>query len=195
MARPSAPTPGSIRRVHALRYRSSQRPRANPALRPTGTAQSPRGTTASTQLRSTDRPRANASRSAPAAARRPAARKTAPRARSRAAFGRDICAECGSSSQDDDDSAGAGSGAGVSMIGGGGGGAGTAAESAATCTAVVRLISSFRSFQEATLPAAKPSAQAERRAPMLAILVVAKHSEFLQEQFCTSNYRPSWTSG
>ena len=101
--------------------------------------------------------------------RRPAARKTAPRARSRAAFGRDICAECGSSSQDDDDSAGAGSGAGVSMIGGGGGGAGTAAESAATWTAVVRLISSFRSFQEATLPAAKPSAQDERRAVMLAI--------------------------
>ena len=55
------------------------------------------------------------------------------------------------------------------MIGGGGGGAGTAAESAATCTAVVRLISSFRSFQEATLPVAKPSAQAERRAPMLAM--------------------------
>ena len=44
------------------------------------------------------------------------------------------------------------------------------AESAATWTAVVRLISSFRSFQEATLPVAKPSAQAERRAPMLAIL-------------------------
>ena len=78
------------------------------------------------------------------------------------------------------------------MIGGGGGGAGTAAESAATWTAVVRLISSFKSFQEATLPAAKPSAQAERRAPMLAILVVAKHSEFLQEQFCTSNYRPGF---
>ena len=58
------------------------------------------------------------------------------------------------------------------MIGGGGGGAGTAAESAATCTAVVRLISSFRSFQEATLPVAKPSAQAERRAPMLAIIFV-----------------------
>ena len=55
------------------------------------------------------------------------------------------------------------------MIGGGGGGAGTAAESAATWTAVVRLISSFRSFQEATLPTAKPSAQVERRAPMLAI--------------------------
>ena len=55
------------------------------------------------------------------------------------------------------------------MIGGGGGGAGTAAESAATWTAVVRLISSFRSFQEATLPAAKPSAQDERRAAMLAI--------------------------
>ena len=68
------------------------------------------------------------------------------------------------------------------MIGGGGGGAGTAAESAATWTAVVRLISSFRSFQEATLPVAKPSAQAERRAPMLAILVVASHSELLQEQ-------------
>ena len=64
------------------------------------------------------------------------------------------------------------------MTGGGGGGAGTAAESAATWTAVVRLISSFRSFQEATLPAAKPSAQAERRAPMLAIVVlVASHSE------------------
>ena len=46
------------------------------------------------------------------------------------------------------------------MIGGGGGGAGTAAESTATWTAVVRLISSFRSFQEATLPAAKPSAHA-----------------------------------
>ncbi len=58
------------------------------------------------------------------------------------------------------------------MIGGGGGGAGTAAESAATWTAVVRLISSFRSFQEATLPVAKPSAQAERRAPMLAIIFV-----------------------
>ena len=58
------------------------------------------------------------------------------------------------------------------MIGGGGGGAGTAAESAATWTAVVRLISSFRSFQEATLPVAKPSAQAERRAPMLAIVVL-----------------------
>ena len=90
------------------------------------------------------------------------------------------------------------------MIGGGGGGAGTAAESAATCTAVVRLISSFRSFQEATLPAAKPSAQAERRAPMLAILLVASHSESLQEQLCTSNYTRStgppggaraWTSG
>ena len=52
---------------------------------------------------------------------------------------------------------------------GGGGCAGTAAESAATWTAVVRLISSFRSFHAATLPAAKPSAQAERRAPMLAI--------------------------
>ena len=76
------------------------------------------------------------------------------------------------------------------MIGGGGGGAGTAAESAATWTAVVRLISSFRSFQEATLPVAKPSAQAERRAPMLAILLVASHSESLQEQLCTSNYRP-----
>ena len=59
------------------------------------------------------------------------------------------------------------------MIGGGGGGAGTAAESAATWTAVVRLISSFRSFQEATLPAAKPIADAERRAPMLAILVAS----------------------
>ena len=69
------------------------------------------------------------------------------------------------------------------MIGGGGGGAGTAAESAATCTAVVLLISSFRSFQEATLPAAKPSAHAEKRAPMLAILVVASHSEVLQEHF------------
>ena len=89
--------------------------------------------------------------------------------------------------------------------GGGGGGAGTAAESAATCTAVVRLISSFRSFQEATLPVAKPSAQAERRAPMLAILLVASHSESLQEQLCTSNYTRStgwrstgwlaWTSG
>ena len=55
------------------------------------------------------------------------------------------------------------------MIGGGGGGAGTAAESAATWTAVVRLISSFRSFQDATLPAANPSAQDERRAAMLAI--------------------------
>ena len=55
------------------------------------------------------------------------------------------------------------------MIGGGGGGAGTAAESAATWTAVVRLISSFRSFQEATLPAAKPIADADKRAPMLAI--------------------------
>ena len=59
------------------------------------------------------------------------------------------------------------------MIGGGGGGAGTAAESAATWTAVVRLISSFRSFQEATLPAAKPMADAERRAPMLAIFTVS----------------------
>ena len=78
------------------------------------------------------------------------------------------------------------------MIGGGGGGAGTAAESAATWTAVVRLISSFRSFQEATLPVAKPSAQAERRAPMLAILGVASQSESLQEQLCTSNYR--WRS-
>ena len=106
---------------------------------------------------------------AAAAARRPVARRTVPRARAPAAVGRDTCAESGSSSQDDDDSAGAGSGAGVSITGGGGGGAGTAAESAATWTAVVRLISSFRSFQEATLPVAKPSAQAERRAPMLAI--------------------------
>ena len=55
------------------------------------------------------------------------------------------------------------------MIGGGGGGAGTAAESAATWTAVVRLISSFRSFQEATLPAAKPSAHALNLAPIVAI--------------------------
>ena len=55
------------------------------------------------------------------------------------------------------------------MIGGGGGGAGTAAESAATWTAVVRLISSFRSFQEATLPAAKPSAHALNLAPIEAI--------------------------
>ena len=55
------------------------------------------------------------------------------------------------------------------MIGGGGGGAGTAAESAATWTAVVRLISSFRSFQEATLPAAKPRAHALNLAPIVAI--------------------------
>ena len=55
------------------------------------------------------------------------------------------------------------------MIGGGGGGAGTAAESAATWTAVVRLISSFRSFQEATLPVAKPSAHALNLAPTEAI--------------------------
>ena len=55
------------------------------------------------------------------------------------------------------------------MIGGGGGGAGTAAESAATWAAVVRLISSFRSFQEATLPAAKPSAHALNLAPIEAI--------------------------
>ena len=72
------------------------------------------------------------------------------------------------------------------MIGGGGGGAGTAAESAATWTAVVRLISSFRSFQEATLPVAKPSAHAERRAPMLAILVVASHSESFETKPCRS---------
>ena len=58
------------------------------------------------------------------------------------------------------------------MIGGGGGGGGTAAERAATWTAVVRLISSFRSFQEATLPVAKPIADADKRAPMLAILFV-----------------------
>ena len=58
------------------------------------------------------------------------------------------------------------------MIGGGGGGAGTAAESAATCTAVVRLISSFRSFQEATLPVAKPSAHALNLAPIEAICLV-----------------------
>ena len=64
------------------------------------------------------------------------------------------------------------------MIGGGGGGAGTAAESAATCTAVVRLISSFRSFQEATLPVAKPRAHALNLAPIVAIS--------LQEQVCTS---------
>ena len=79
------------------------------------------------------------------------------------------------------------------MIGGGGGGAGTAAESAATWTAVVRLISSFRSFQEATLPVAKPSAHALNLAPIEAIS--------LQEQLCTTNYtacaglRSSWTSG
>ena len=66
------------------------------------------------------------------------------------------------------------------MIGGGGGGAGTAAESAATWTAVVRLISSFRSFQEATLPAAKPSAHALNLALIEAIS--------LQEQLCTTNY-------
>ena len=52
---------------------------------------------------------------------------------------------------------------------GGGGGAGTAAESAATWTAVVRLISSFRSFQEAMLPVAKPSAHALNLAPIEAI--------------------------
>ena len=51
----------------------------------------------------------------------------------------------------------------------GGGGAGTAAESAATCTAVVLLISSFRSFQDATLPAAKPRAHALNLAPIVAI--------------------------
>ena len=67
------------------------------------------------------------------------------------------------------------------MIGGGGGGAGTAAESAATWTAVVRLISSFRSFQEATLPVAKPSAQAERRAPMLAIIFCREFHRLLQQ--------------
>ena len=66
------------------------------------------------------------------------------------------------------------------MRGGGGGGAGAAAESAATWTAVVRLISSFRSFQEATLPVAKPSAHALNRAPIEAIS--------LQEQLCTTNY-------
>ena len=59
------------------------------------------------------------------------------------------------------------------MIGGGGGGAGTAAESAATWTAVVRLISSFRSFQEATLPVAKPSAHALNLALIEAIFVAS----------------------
>ena len=60
------------------------------------------------------------------------------------------------------------------MIGGGGGGAGTAAERAATWTAVVRLISSFRSFQEATLPVAKPSAHALNLPPIEAILLVGE---------------------
>ena len=83
------------------------------------------------------------------------------------------------------------------MIGGGGGGAGTAAESAATWTAVVRLISSFRSFQEATLPVAKPSAHALNLAPIEAIS--------LQEQLCTRitplalvcarAWKLAWTSG
>ena len=65
------------------------------------------------------------------------------------------------------------------MIGGGGGGAGTAAESAATWTAVVRLISSFRSFQEATLPVAKPSAHALNLAPIEAIAATSFVSPLL----------------
>ena len=77
------------------------------------------------------------------------------------------------------------------MIGGGGGGAGTAAESAAAGTAVVLLISSFRSFQEATLPAAaKPSAQAERRAPMLAIVVFSREFHRCYSKVWTSKSTP-----